>query len=87
VPKKTIDEASTDMSSTTFLYREAVGSLLYLVTHTPPDIQFVVEMQGRAMAAPSAQDVVAAEQLMRYLSGTRDYGLVLGIGYSTLVAY
>jgi hypothetical protein len=28
--KKTIDEASTDMSYTTFPFREAVGSLLYL---------------------------------------------------------
>jgi hypothetical protein len=33
VPRKQIDEASTDMSNTTFPYREAVGSLLYLSTH------------------------------------------------------
>jgi hypothetical protein len=40
------------------------------------------------MAASSAQDVVAVKRLMRYLSGTRVYGLVLGgTGDSTLVAY
>jgi hypothetical protein len=45
-------------------------------------------MLGRAMAAPSAQDVVAVRRLIRYLSGTRDYGLVLGgTGESTLIAY
>jgi Reverse transcriptase (RNA-dependent DNA polymerase) len=88
MPKKTIDEASTDMSYTTFPLREAVGSLLYLATHTSPDISCTVGMLIRAMAAPSAQDVVAIKRLMRYLSGTRDYGLVLsGIGESTLIAY
>jgi hypothetical protein len=45
-------------------------------------------MMGRAMAAPSAQDVVAVKRRMRHLSGTRDYGLVLGgTGESTLIAY
>jgi hypothetical protein len=45
-------------------------------------------MLGRAMAAPSAQDVVAVKRLMRYLSGTLDYGFVLsGTGQSTLIAY
>jgi hypothetical protein len=88
MPKKTIDEASTDMSYTTSLFREAVGSLLYLATHTRPDLSFTVGMLGRAMAAPSAQDVVAVKRLMRYLSGTRGYGLVLsGTGESTLIAF
>jgi Reverse transcriptase (RNA-dependent DNA polymerase) len=77
MPKKTIDEASTDMSHATFPFREAVGSLLYLATHTRPDISFTVGMLSRAMAAPSDQDFVAFKRLMRYLSGTRNYGLVL----------
>jgi hypothetical protein len=65
MPKNTIDEASTDMSYTTFPFREAVGSLLYLATHTRPDISFTVGMLGRAMAEPSAQNIVAVKRLMR----------------------
>jgi hypothetical protein len=88
VPKKTIDEASTDISYTTFPFREAVDSLLYLATHTSPDISLTVGMLGRDMVAPSAQDVVAVKRLMRYLSGTGHYGLMLGeTGESTLIAY
>jgi hypothetical protein len=88
MPKKKVDEASTDMSYTTFPFREVVISLLYLATHTRPDISFTVGMLGCVMAAPSAQDVVAVKRLMRYLSGTRDYGLVLsGTEESTLIAY
>jgi Reverse transcriptase (RNA-dependent DNA polymerase) len=49
VPKKTIYEASTDKSCTTFPYREAVGSLLYLSTHTHPEISFTARMLRRAM--------------------------------------
>jgi hypothetical protein len=76
------------MSYTTFPFREAVGSLLYLATHPRPDISFTVGMLGRAIAASSAQDVVAVKRLMCNLSGTRDYGLVLsGTGGSTLIAY
>jgi hypothetical protein len=45
-------------------------------------------MLGRAMAAPRAQNVVAVKRVMRYISGTRDYGLVLsGTGESTLISY
>jgi hypothetical protein len=82
------DETSSEMSHTTFPYLEAVASLLYLSTHTSPNISFTVGILGRAMAAQNAQDVVAFKRLMRYLSGTRDFGLVLGeTGDSTLIVY
>jgi hypothetical protein len=83
-----MDAQNADTIDATFPFREAVERLLYLSTHMRPDISFAVGMLGRAMAAPSAQDVVAVKRLFRYLSGTRDYGLVLGeSGESTLIAY
>jgi hypothetical protein len=83
-----MDAQNADTIDATFPFREALGSLLYLSTHTRPDISFAVGMLGRAMAAPSVQDVVAVKRRFRYLSGTRGHGLVLGeTGESTLIAY
>jgi hypothetical protein len=88
VPKKTFNEASTDMSYTTFPFREAIGSLLYLSIHMRPDTCPTVGILSRAMASPNSQDVVSVKRLLRYFSGTHDYGLVLGeTGESTLIAY
>jgi hypothetical protein len=83
-----MDAQNADTIDATFPFREAVGSLLYLSTHTRIDISFAVGMLGRAMAAPSSHDVVAGKRLLRYLSGTRSYGLVLGgTEEPTLIAY
>jgi hypothetical protein len=88
VPKKMMDAHNADTIDETFPFRKAVGSLLYLTTHTRPDIYFAVGILGRAMAAPSAYNVVAVKRLLRYLSGTRSYDLALGgTGESTLIAY
>jgi Reverse transcriptase (RNA-dependent DNA polymerase) len=71
-----------------FPYREAVGSLLYLATQTRPDISHTVGVLGRAMAAPKVSDVTAVKRLMRYLAGTLDYGLVIGgTGVNCLASY
>jgi hypothetical protein len=88
VPKKMMDAQNADTIDATFPFREAVGSLLYLSNHTSPDTSFAVGILGRATAAPSAHDVVAVKRLLRYLSETRGYGLLLGeTGESTLIAY
>jgi Reverse transcriptase (RNA-dependent DNA polymerase) len=71
-----------------FPYREAVGSLLYLATHTRPDISHTVGVLGRALEAPTVSDVTAVKGLMGYLAGTLDYGLVIGgIGVTCLASY
>jgi hypothetical protein len=71
-----------------FPYREAVGSLLYLATHTRPDISHTVGVVGRTIAAPKVSDVTAVKRLMRYLAGTPDYGLVIaGTGVTCLASY
>ena len=58
------------------LYREIVGSLIYAMTATRPDLSYVVTKLSQKMSAPSMQDMNVAKGVLRYLQGTLDYRLV-----------
>jgi len=53
------------------LYRNMVGSLLYLSCWSRPDIAFAVSELSRFVSAPSQSHLDAAKHLLRYLKGTR----------------
>eukprot|EP00253_Pinus_taeda_P009256 PITA_09256 len=57
------------------LFRQLVGSLIYL-TATRPDISFSVSYISRFMSAPKADHWIAAKCVLRYVRGTSDYGLL-----------
>lgn len=56
------------------VYRRLIGGLIYL-THTRPEISFAVELLSRFMQSPSKQHLGAARRVLRYISGTLNYGL------------
>eukprot|EP00253_Pinus_taeda_P002664 PITA_02664 len=56
------------------LYRQLIGSLMYLVSPRP-DICFVVNTMSQFMCEPRKVHWVAAKHILRYLQGTVDYGL------------
>jgi hypothetical protein len=64
-----------DEESTTFPYRELVGSLLYVANSTRPDIAQAVNHAARFVSKPSQQDVVAVKRILRYLKGTVNHGI------------
>ncbi|XP_040369594.1 secreted RxLR effector protein 161-like [Rosa chinensis] len=53
------------------LYKQIVGSLMYLTT-TRPDIMFAVSMVSRYMEKPMEDHLVAVKRILRYLKDT-DY--------------
>ena len=57
------------------LYREIVGSLIYLMTNTRPDISYVVTLLGQYMSNPTVAHLNLAKHVLRYLKGTKFYGL------------
>jgi hypothetical protein len=59
-------------------YSQLVGSLMYLSVTTRPDISFVVGALARFMSCPTSTHWQAAKDVLRYLEGTKDYGLVFG---------
>lgn len=56
-------------------YRELVGSLIYLVNTTRPDISFAANALSRFNANPGRLHWKAAKHVIRYLIGTPSLGI------------
>jgi len=69
-------------------YRKMIGCLRYLL-HTRPDLSYSVGLASRFMEKPTVIHAGAVKQIMRYLKGTTEYGLVYvqGGGTGVLVGY
>ena len=58
------------------LYQSAVGSLLYLLTRTRPDISFAVSNVAKYCSDPSKEHWIAVKRILRYLKGSTHLGLL-----------
>ena len=58
------------------MYRELVGSLMYLSCNTRPDISHAVGLLSRFMSMPTDRHWEAAKRVLRYLKGTPAQKLV-----------
>ncbi|KAK8935961.1 hypothetical protein KSP39_PZI012924 [Platanthera zijinensis] len=56
-------------------YRSLIGSLMYL-TNSRPDIENAVNIAARFISNPSKEHYDAAKRILRYLQGTKDYGIL-----------
>ncbi len=59
-------------------YRETVGLLLYIACNTRPDIMAATSIASRFVSNPGDQHWSAVKRILRYLQGTRNFGIVLG---------
>ena len=56
-------------------YASAVGSLMYGILYTCPDICHAVGMVSRYQSNPGQAHWQAVKRIMRYLQGTKDLAL------------
>jgi hypothetical protein len=56
-------------------YSSVVGSLMYAMMCTRPDISFAVRIVSRYQANPGQSHWIAVKRILRYLKGTADYSL------------
>ena len=70
---KKLHASETELVDPT-LYRQLIGSLMYLV-NTRPDICFALNSLGQFMVEPRRVHWVAAKHVVHYLQGTLHYGL------------
>nr|GEW19527.1 ribonuclease H-like domain, reverse transcriptase, RNA-dependent DNA polymerase [Tanacetum cinerariifolium] len=55
-------------------YQSLIGCLRYLL-HIRPDLSYYVRLLSRFMQKPREQHMKAIRQVLRYVKGTKDYGI------------
>ena len=58
------------------LYQSIIGSLLYIMLGTRPDICYAVTKLAQFASNPSQEHLDKAKYICRYLAGTRNYALI-----------
>ena len=56
-------------------YQSMIGSLMYLVTGTRPDLAYTISFLAQFSSYPTEEHIKAAKQVFRYVNGTRNLGL------------
>ncbi|XP_068211921.1 uncharacterized protein [Palaemon carinicauda] len=77
-PRHTPSEQKIECSGETLtdcIYREAVGSLIYVMACTRPDLCWIVTKLSQYLSNPIHDHWVAVKPVFRYLNGTLDYEL------------
>ena len=69
-----LSKNEVNIKADAFIYRSLIGSLLYL-SATRPDLMFSVSLISRFMHSPSKIHFGVAKRVVRYITGTFDYGL------------
>ena len=68
------DKSSTELTDPKE-YREIVGSLIYAMTGTRPDLCYVVTRLSQFMSKPTKAHLGIAKHVLKYIKGTLDYNL------------
>jgi Reverse transcriptase (RNA-dependent DNA polymerase) len=68
-------------------YQQVIGSLLYLMLGTRPDIAFAVMKMAQFAAYPSEEHLTKALYICKYLAGMMDYSLQYGLKQEGLYSY
>jgi hypothetical protein len=72
--KRKPDKAACDPTA----YQSMMGSLMYAMTATRPDIAYVIGVLSRYNHDPSNEHMVALKRMFRYLNCTKDWHLRFG---------
>ena len=68
-------------------YASAVGSLMYAMVCTRPDIAHAVGVVSRFLLDPGKEHWTAVKWILRYLKGTATFCLCFGINEPMLIGY
>ena len=73
VPSENTEDVDHELCS---LFQQVIGSLLYIMLRTHPDITYTVTKLSQFAANPSGEHLNKALYICRYLAGTKNYAVV-----------
>ena len=59
-------------------YASAIGSIMYTMLCTRPDVNLAISLVGRYQSNPGKEDRTAVKNILKYLKRTKDMFLVYG---------
>ena len=77
------NETEQDMSRVP--YRSAVGSIMYVMKGSRPDIAAAFSYVSKFLENPKWRHWMAVKRILRYLQGTLHYGLIYGLNIDDLL--
>jgi hypothetical protein len=85
--EKGASDFKAEASQRTF-YQQMIGSLIYLMIGTRPDIAWSISQLSQYMQKPTDEHMEAAKHIFRYLRQTTDHKIrYQGAGHSGLIGY
>jgi histone deacetylase 1/2 len=81
------DEHGEPWSDQKWKYRSVIGKLNFLEKSTRPDIAYAVHQCARFTANPKMSHTEAVKNIVRYLKGTSDMGIILSPKEQSLECY
>jgi histone deacetylase 1/2 len=81
------DDDGEPWSDEKWKYRSIIGKLNFLEKSTRPDIAYAVHQCARFTANPKLSHAKAVKNIVRYLKGTRDLGIILDPREQSLECY
>ena len=85
--QKATDDEHEQVHISKFPYREIVGSLIYLMTATRPDISWSVSKLSQYLDKPGPAHVTAVKRLLRYIKATLSHTLIYSPSDGVLRGY
>lgn len=80
------EELLTSTKDSILEYQSIIGSLMYAMVETRPDIAFAVSTLSRFSSNPNQHHLMAVQRVLRYLQGTKHLGITYG-GGEGLIGY
>ncbi len=69
-------------------YRQAIGSIMYLMICTRPDLAYAIGKLSQYSESPKEHHWIALKRVLRYIKGTQNYGIMYdGSKQKSIVGY